>query len=154
MSRWRFAAALLLSTISVGFAQEPPQPKSVTRLGLESDYQVFPQSSPKELLASVARAVQRERYDYLAAHLLDPEFVDARLQRANLKLEDLGKEIKTKFQSQPEVTKDLLKILNSGEQVESGNTVIVKHKDVKNLQVYLKKVGDRWYLENRQKDKE
>lgn len=150
MNRWRFAVGVVLLAVSFGVAQQ--QPKSVTRLGLESDYEVYPQSTPKELMASVAKAVNRERYDYLAAHLMEPDFIDARLQRANLKLEDLGKEIKSKFQAQPEVLKDLLKILNGGEVVDSGTTVVVKHKDVKGQQVYLKKVGDLWYVENRQKD--
>jgi hypothetical protein len=83
---------------------------------------------------------------------MDPTFVDARLQRTNQKLEEFGKEIRGKFQSQPEVTKELLKILGSGEVLDSGTTAVIKHKDVANTQVFLKKVGERWYIENRQKD--
>ena len=40
---------------------------------------LYRQDTPQETLRSVLGAVARERYDYLAAHLLDPEWVDARL---------------------------------------------------------------------------
>ena len=143
-------AGLFLFDISGSNAQQVP--KNITRLGVESDYEVFPQATPKELMASVAKAIKRERFDYLAAHLMDPAFVDARLDQTKGKLEDLGKEIQKKYKDQPEVVKDLLKVLTDGEQNDSGTSVVVRHKDVKNLQVYLKKAGEHWVIENRMKD--
>lgn len=151
MIRWSFAAVVTFLAVSLAAAQK--QPENVTRLGMASDYEIYPQSTPKELIASLLKAINRERYDYLVAHLMEPGFIDDRVQRTNLKLDDIAKEIKSKFQAQPELQKDLIKLLNSGEQTDSGTTVIITHKDVKNQQVYLKKIGDRWYVENRQKDK-
>ena len=40
---------------------------------------LYRQDTPQETLRAVLGAVARDRYDYLAAHLLDPDWVDARL---------------------------------------------------------------------------
>lgn len=40
---------------------------------------LYPQRTPKEALATVIGAIERGRFDYLAAHLTDPTVIDARL---------------------------------------------------------------------------
>jgi hypothetical protein len=40
---------------------------------------LYLQVTPKDTLQSVLGAIARDRYDYVAAHLMDPEWVDARL---------------------------------------------------------------------------
>jgi hypothetical protein len=40
---------------------------------------LYHQETPQETLAAVLIALGRDRFDYLAAHLLDPEFVNAQL---------------------------------------------------------------------------
>jgi len=40
---------------------------------------LYHQDTPQQALAAVLGAIGRERFDYLAAHLLDPEYVDGRL---------------------------------------------------------------------------
>lgn len=41
---------------------------------------LYPQRTPKEALISVLGAIDRGRFDYLAAHLADPAGIDARLR--------------------------------------------------------------------------
>src|SRR5262245_31461989 len=68
------SVALILS--SAVFAQDPPVPP---RFDVLHNVDLYKQGTPRETLNSILGAIARERYDYVAAHLLDPEFVDARL---------------------------------------------------------------------------
>ena len=76
--------AILLGVTSLAVAQpekRPPQP----RFGVAPNLVGYPQVNVKDALNSAIRAIEREKYDYLAAHLLDAKFVDARVaDRAKL----------------------------------------------------------------------
>ena len=72
---------LLLAGVLVGqsaIAQEP----SADRYGILPNPDLYKQSTPKDALASVILAIERERYDYLAAHLLPKDYIDARLRKS------------------------------------------------------------------------
>lgn len=49
------------------------------RFGVESNLPAFPQTTPTDTLRSAIRAIEGKRLDYLAAHLLEPGFVDAQV---------------------------------------------------------------------------
>ena len=66
------AIGLLLTAAAAG--QDVP-----ARFGVLHNPDLYKQDSPQDVLAAALGAVNRERYDYLAAHLLDPEWVDGRL---------------------------------------------------------------------------
>jgi hypothetical protein len=60
---------------------------------------LFPQDSPKASLTSAVKAVEKERTDYLAAHLIDPAFIDRKVEeRAGL----MQKEVAADFQARRE----------------------------------------------------
>jgi len=66
------AAALVLAAAAVAQAVPP-------RFDILHNPDLYRQDTPQEALRSALGAIGRERYDYLAAHLLDPDWVDARL---------------------------------------------------------------------------
>jgi hypothetical protein len=66
------AAGLLLAAGAV--AQEAPP-----RFDILHNPDLYRQDTPQETLRSALGAVSRDRYDYLVAHLLEAEWVDARL---------------------------------------------------------------------------
>ena len=66
------AVGLVLTTFAAGQDVAP-------RFEILHNPDLYKQETPQETLTSVIIAVGRERYDYLAAHLLDPAFVDVRL---------------------------------------------------------------------------
>ena len=45
------------------------------------DLKTYPQATAKEALASVLKAVEAKRIDYLVAQLADPAYIDDRVQR-------------------------------------------------------------------------
>src|SRR5262249_57315735 len=52
------------------------------RYGLELDSKTYPQSTPKEALASLLKAVDARRVDYVLAQLANPDWVDRRVKES------------------------------------------------------------------------
>lgn len=133
-------------------AQEPkPAKPSPQRYGIDLDLNVYPQKTPKECLESVLRAIERQRIDYLLAHLTDPQFVDARVQSLGGNFKDLIQETMSHLADNPKTVKELKRIFQEGEWTEAEETATVKLKDVKDRAVFLRKMNERWFLENRKK---
>jgi hypothetical protein len=68
------AVVLVLGAGALTFAQPPKDPEP--RYGIKPRLKQSPQSTPKEALSSTLVAIEKADYAYLAAHLLDPKFVD------------------------------------------------------------------------------
>lgn len=148
----------------------------------------YPQASPQQALQSALTAMQRDRYDYLVAHLLDPEFVDGRLNgnqsyfervageqiaataagaalrgaeletrirtvALRLNVQDLIRQIQRKLADQPDYLRDLNRFARDGQFLAAGETATATLPDVKDRALYFKKVGNRWFLENRKDQK-
>ena len=78
-------AVLVATTLAVGQAPPPPDPlrDPIRRLPDQ-----FGQATPKAALDSALKVIDRGRFDYLVAHLLDPAFVDGRVAERTLRLEE------------------------------------------------------------------
>lgn len=75
--RKTLTVAVLLGTAALMLGQEPPPVPP--RYGVPPNLELYPQGTPKQALASAVRAVERGKFDYLAAHLIDPRVIDARV---------------------------------------------------------------------------
>ncbi len=147
--RFTLAIGLVALFASAAFAQ----PKSVApRYTIEWDGESFPQATAKDAFASTLKAMDQNRIDYLLAHLVDPEYVDKRVATLGGKFERAVEVTRQKLSDDPETFKELKRFLNDGEYEETAEGATVKLKGSPR-QVYFKKVGDRWYFENRQKAK-
>jgi hypothetical protein len=123
-------------------ADEPVQ-----RYGITADFKTYPQATGKEALASILKAVEDKRIDYVLAHLADPQWVDERVKKNGGKFEDVVKECKeTKLD--PVAVKQLGKFLKDGEWKVEEKTAEVRLKDVSDRSVRFFKIGERWYMEN------
>jgi hypothetical protein len=118
------------------------------RYGIAPDLKTYPQGSPKEALASVLKAAEPGRFDYLAAQLADPAWVDGRVQRLyGGRFE--GQVEDTRARLDPPTLKLLRRFLTEGAWGEGQGTASARLKDVPDSRVYLRRVGDRWYPEHR-----
>jgi hypothetical protein len=140
---------MALLTIPVAAQKREPPPPS--RYGIEADLEVYPQDSAKAALASAVKALDGRRYSYLAAQLADPDAVDKRVQALGGNFENFVKLVVDRYTLDPEALRELRRFASEGEGTESGDVATVTHKEIKGRQVYLRKVGGRWYLEDRQK---
>jgi hypothetical protein len=123
--------------------------KSPARHGVTADLKSFPQATPKQALASVLKAIDLKRIDYLLAQLSEPEWVDERVKIYEGGFAELTKE--TAARLDPPAVKKLARFLKEGEFETLDGTAVVRLKDVKDRVVRLRKIDRRWYLENRYK---
>jgi hypothetical protein len=143
-------SVLVLILGTYGLAQQPEE--APVRYGIHPRLEDFPQSTAKEALASVLSALEQNQAAYVLAQLADPDFVDRRVKDVyGGRFDELVKETTTKLADNPNTIKDLRRFLMEGEWQGSEGSASAKLKDVKDRQVFLRKVGKRWYLENRQK---
>ena len=153
--------AVLLALV-VGASGHTGAPK---RYGIELDTKKYPQGTPKDALGSVLKALGEKDVRYLLANLADPEFVDKRVaayaQQLPGKLSDADKksqafdkvveEAAGDFQNDPTKIKELQRFLKDGEWEEGAGEAVAKLKNVLSRKVFMKKVEDRWTLQNREK---
>lgn len=140
-----FGILLALAGPSAGQKKEPPP---APRYGIEADLEAYPQGTPKAALASVLRALDGRRYDYLAAQLGDPETVDKRVRELG-KFETYVKAVSDRYTLDPEAARELRRFASEGSFNESGDAATVSHKDIRGRQVFLKRIGGRWFVEDR-----
>lgn len=67
-----FVAGFVVTAVAA--AQEVP-----ARFDVLYNPDLYKQESPQDVVKSVLAAIERDRYDYIVAHLLEPAFVDGRL---------------------------------------------------------------------------
>jgi hypothetical protein len=146
----------LILAILIGFlcanlmAADPAKAEAGKRYGVEADLKTYPQSTAKETLASVLKAVENKRIDYAVAQLADPEFIDARVKRDfGGNFDEQVNDTRTKLDEAN--VKLLQRFLKEGDWVGKDSPVVVLLKDVKDRAVTFVKIGDRWYMRNSDK---
>jgi len=194
------AAVALLGATLLAAAQEAPRaPADVPpRFGVPVRPKTYPQNTAKDALRSAIEAADKREFTYLLAHLMDPQFVNARLadrakqmeplvevelarlreyQKANpdrVAREDrvpdepnlfrafaareagtrafrqLVRDVADKLNDDPQAIKGLRRFLREGTFADVPNGVRVTLPDVKDRSVFLRQIGDWWFVENRQ----
>src|SRR5262249_44476918 len=105
----------------------------------------FPQATPKEALASVLKAVELKRADYVVAQLADPQFVDRRVKETSH--DALLAEATGKLVTDPGAAKQLRAFLEKGTWgKEDGDTATVSLAEGTDRTVMFHKAGGRWFL--------
>lgn len=141
---------LRIGTIVVALLFIAAEDKIKPRYGVEANDK-YSQKSPKDVLRSVLTAIEAKRVDYVLAHLADAEFVDERVKQTGGRFEIMVKETTQKLDADPESLRELRKFLSDGDWKEDGGNCTVTCDGVKGKQVYLKKMGERWFFLNRVK---
>ena len=75
--RMTLTVAIIFGTTGFAVAQFEQLPPA--RYGVTANPRVYPQTTPNEVLSSAIGAIESDRLSYLAAHLMDPAFVDGRV---------------------------------------------------------------------------
>jgi hypothetical protein len=137
----RFAPAALVVLLSAAaLAADAP----AKRFGVEADPKTFPQATPQEALASVLKAIDLKRADYVVAHLADPEFVDRRVKETSY--EDLLAEATAKLIDDPGAAKQLRAFREKGVWSQEDGTASVSLADGTDRLASFAKSGGRWFL--------
>jgi hypothetical protein len=145
----RIVVAILLTVVLVSATLAEPAPAA--RQGIDPDLKTYPQATAKEALASVLKAIENKRVDYLLAHLADPEWVDQRLQDTGGKVNELRQEATARLVDDPGAAKQLQRLLKEGEWETDSAAAAVHLKEGTDRWVFLRQSNGRWFLENRWK---
>jgi hypothetical protein len=138
----RFISAGLVVLASVA-ALAPDAPAK--RFGVEANLDSFPQATPKEALASVLKAIDLKRPDYIVAHLADPQFVDRRVKETSH--DEMLAEATAKLVDDPGAAKQLQKFLKDGDWKIEDAVASVSLKEGTDRVVSFRKADGRWFLE-------
>lgn len=147
----RLLALLLLAALIGVSGRTHAQAKTDRRFGIDYEPDNYSQKTAKEALASVVRAIDARKVDYLLAQLADPGYVDKRVQGLGGNFRDLVKEMTERLAADPTMLKELKRFASEGEWEEGEDSATARLKDVKTRAVFFKKIDTRWYFENRQK---
>lgn len=158
---WILLALLMLSASSN--AQEEKKKSPPRRFGFDVDETTFPQQNPKDAMTSIATAIERKKVDYLLAHLADPLYVDYWVEQYKkdfpqgkdegkrlLAFDRLVKETNNYYQNDPLIAKDLRIFAREAKWEEMDDLAVGTTDKVPARKIYLRKIGDRWFLENKQ----
>jgi hypothetical protein len=147
--RWTIILLTGLCVHADAFGQQPPTLNP--RYSLEFDIDGYRQDTPKETLASVIKAIEQKKVDYLLAHLADPLFVEARVAEVHKgSFPAMVQETLAKLRDDPESIALLRRFLNEGQfdnEDMEGRATLKGAKD----RLYFKRYETRWFLENRRK---
>ncbi len=178
---------------AVTLAQEPVAPAA--RYGVAPAFDAYQQGTVKEALNSVTLSLEKGRFEYLVAHLLDPKLIDARVEERAKAMEDaidrelhlvrdeqfrrgltareritsdagefnalvrnearsrafklVVRDTRAHFGEYPETAKELRRYLREGVSIDGGDVASMTLRGVKDEQLNLRKVNQRWHLEDR-----
>ncbi len=145
---------------------------SAPRFGIPADPEMYPQTSPKQLLASLQKAFDRKRVDYILAHLLDPPFADRKIDqyyqlrfgksrneereltreqldaREKQALELFVAEVNEHFSTESKQAVIFFRLLKDGNVEQSGTMATVTHPSAGRLVLTLRSYEGRWFMAN------
>jgi hypothetical protein len=147
-------------------AQDDERPKKPTRrYGFEVDEFTYPQKTPKEAMKSIAFALDRKKMEYMLAQLVDPDYVDYWVDRFKkdfvrgreeaktlLAFDRLVHETNQYYRKDPLIQKDLRVFAKKADWSEEGNVAVGTVLAIPARKVFLRRIDERWFLENRQQD--
>ncbi|MBI3822085.1 MAG: hypothetical protein HY289_05315 [Planctomycetes bacterium] len=145
-------------------AQDEVKKKATTRrFGFDVDGDTFPQKSPDEAMKSIVKALNRDKVDYLLAQMADPAYVDYWVDQYKVQFTEgkdegkrllafdrLTRETILYFQNDPLIVKDLKAFAKEAKWTEEGDLATGVVESLPARKVFLRKVGERWFLKNEQ----
>ena len=88
----RSAFLVLLLTAPVALAQ--PQESTPVRYGVRVESVLYPQATSRQAMATAVALIERKKFDYLTAYLIDSATIDARVaQRATMFLPAIERQL-------------------------------------------------------------
>ncbi len=163
MTRNLLTMIALLALGAFSDAQDEVKKKPAVRFGFEIDEVTYPQQSARDALKSIVVAIDRKRVDYMLAQLVDPAYVDYWVEQYKrdfvlgkeegkrlLAFDRLTKETNQYFQSDPLIVKELRVFAKDAKWADEGEGAVGTVEAIPARKVFMKKIGERWFLENRQ----
>jgi hypothetical protein len=175
MRKWILPAIMLI--LAAPAIAQPTKTELPSHFGVPAETEFYPQGSPKNLLASIAKSFERGRIDYLLAHLVDPGYTDQtfgklyhgkfgkypeddrtlppaeRAARVKEALSDFVYVVTSERTTEPKKALRLDRLLKEGTVEEAGTTAKVTLKDDPSAILTLVQIEGRWFMSNAKSDR-
>ena len=155
-------AVLCVLSVNASAQDEKKKPPP-RRFGYDVDEMTFPQKTPADAMKSIGVALDRKNLSYMLAHMVDPRYVDYWVDQYKLDyavgneegkrllgFDRLVHETNTYFKDDPKLFKELRLFAKETDWNEMDDVAIGAVKSLPARKVYLRRVDERWFLENRQ----
>jgi hypothetical protein len=156
----------LVLVCALSSASDEPKKKAPPRFGFDVDETTYPQKTPAETMKSIGIAIDRKRLDYMLAQMADPRHVDYWVEQYKadfpqgkeagkrlLAFDRLVRETDLYFQNDPLIVKDLRIFAKEAKWTEDGELATGAVDTIPARKIFLRKIGDRWFLKNEQQEK-
>jgi hypothetical protein len=165
MRRIAIVGLVLIGLTLPAVAQEegPAPDRLAQRYGMQVNPLSYPQKTPEEALKAVVRALEKKSMEYLLAQLADPKFVDGRIAEYRqaiptgseqgkifLAFDRLQRETEDHFFADPQLLRELRILARDAKWDTTENQATGAAEAIPGHKVYLRRIGERWFLENRQ----
>ena len=137
--------------------------KEPRRFGFDVDQETFPQKTPKDAMESIAKALDGKKVAYLLAHMVDKSYVDYWVDRYKddftqgkeegkrlLAFDRLVRERTEYLQNDPLIARDLRIFAREAKWEVMEDLAVGTTEKVPARKVFLRKMGERWFLDNKQ----
>lgn len=162
LARWAMVLGLIILS-NAAPAQDEKKKKEPRRFGFDVDEVTFPQGSPAAAMKSIGVALDRKKVDYMLAHMTDPNYVDYWVDQYKkafpegkeegkrlLAFDRLVRETNQYFLNDPLIVKDLRAFAKDAKWDEKDDIAVGTVESIQSRKVFLKKIGERWFLKNEQ----
>ncbi|HZZ82076.1 MAG TPA: hypothetical protein VFE62_26490 [Gemmataceae bacterium] len=149
--------------VCLSHAQDEAKKKAPLRYGYDVDESTYPQKTPAEAMGSIVKALDRLKVDYLLAQMADPLYVDYWVDqykkeisegkeqgRRILAFERLARETANYYLNDPLLVRDLHVFAKEAKWEEKEDLAIGTVESIPARKVFLRKLGERWFIENKQ----
>ena len=125
---------------------DAPKPViTLPRFGVIPNPRLFPQTSPKDTLLSAIKAIENERYEFLAAYLIDEKIIEAKIvERAKQIERDVELDVRTKQIQQREKPSTVTQLEQIPNEPEAFAEFVKEEAQVRGYRLVVKDLADKF----------
>ena len=126
-------------------AEAPKVIVTPTRFGVIPNPRLFPQTSPKGALISAIKAIENERYEFLAAYIIDENVIETKIvERAKQIERDVELDVRTKQIQQREKPGAVTKLEQIPNEPEAFAEFVKQEARIRGYRLVVKDLADKF----------
>ena len=116
-----------------------------TRFGVIPNPRLFPQTTPKDALISAIKAIENERYEFLAAYIIDEKVIEAKIvERAKQIERDVELDVRTKQIQQREKPANVTQLEQIPNEPEAFAEFVKQEAKIRGYRLVVKDLADKF----------
>jgi len=144
-----FAASAQAPKVDPPKVEAPTEPPITVvilpRFGVIPNPRLFPQTSPKDALFSAIKAIESERYEFLAAYIVDEKVIEAKIvERARQIERDVELDVRTKQIQQREKPASVTPLEQIPNEPQAFSEFVKQEARIRGYRLVVKDLADKF----------